>query len=41
MIVFLGPALHDGGYSDLKLMIVDDDIHLLPDWANTVRSVWR
>ncbi|KAF6031271.1 GBA [Bugula neritina] len=34
----LGPALHSGGFGDVKLMILDDDTLSLPDWANTIYS---
>jgi len=32
----VGPALAAGGYGDLKLMILDDDLLALPGWAQTV-----
>lgn len=32
----LGPALHDNGFGDLKLMILDDNRLLLPYWAEKV-----
>lgn len=33
----LGPALHNAGYEDVKLMILDDQRLLLPYWADKVR----
>lgn len=36
---YIGPALHNNGYGDLKLMILDDDLLLLPQWAKTVSSL--
>ncbi|XP_076102150.1 lysosomal acid glucosylceramidase-like [Mytilus galloprovincialis] len=34
----LGPALHQGGYKDVKLMVLDDQRLLLPYWADIVLS---
>lgn len=33
----LGPALHQGGYKDVKVMVLDDQRLLLPYWADIVR----
>lgn len=32
----LGPALHEAGYKDIKLMVLDDQRLLLPYWADIV-----
>jgi len=34
----LGPALHEAGYGDVKLMILDDQRIFLPNWAKVVLS---
>lgn len=36
----LGPALHAGGYADLKLMVFDDSTLQLPGWAKTVSAAF-
>ncbi|ESP00722.1 hypothetical protein LOTGIDRAFT_158016 [Lottia gigantea] len=34
----LGPALHDNGFENVKLMILDDQRFLLPKWSSVVLS---